>query len=160
MNNLRALNVLTILSNYINNLFNELIPTYLQEPIKDYDDYLTKIINCANETLKISTESKAKEITLIKENLKKEGLTIKDTIIIRNIVLNYLSNYLHQEKEKIRMVPSKSDSFGAPSFLFRKERFYVIFSQKSTYFCKKDKKVLFYLVLWRFWCTFAPSLYS
>ena len=101
MNNLRALNVLTILSNYINNLFNELIPTYLQEPIKDYDDYLTKIINCANETLKISTESKAKEITLIKENLKKEGLTIKDTIIIRNIVLNYLSNYLHQEKEKI-----------------------------------------------------------
>ena len=25
---------------------------------------------------------------------------------------------------------------------------------------KKDKKVLFYLVLWRFWCTFAPSLYS
>ena len=88
-------------SNYIKNLFNELIPTYLQEPIKDYDDYLTKIINCANEALKISTESKAKEITLIKENLKKEGLTIKDTIIIRNIVLNYLSNYLYQEKEKI-----------------------------------------------------------
>lgn len=25
---------------------------------------------------------------------------------------------------------------------------------------KKDKKVLFYLVLWRFWCTFAASLCS
>lgn len=89
------------LSDYIKNLFNELIPSYLQKPIKDYDDYLTRVIDCANKVLEVSTITKEKEIAIIKENLKHEGLIISNTIIIRNIVLNYLSNYLYQEKETI-----------------------------------------------------------
>lgn len=89
------------LYNYINKSFNELVPFYLSEPIKDYDDYLTKLINCANKVVEIVITTREKEIIAIKEELKNKGLTINDSIIIRNIVLNYLSNYLYQKKEII-----------------------------------------------------------
>lgn len=96
------------LFNYVQDLFNELIKKYLIPPISDYDDYLTKIINCANKVLEIAETSKEKEILIIKNNLEKEGLNINKIIIIRNIVLNYLSNYLFQEKEYIQeLKPSK-----------------------------------------------------
>lgn len=91
-----------LLSNYTNNTFNELLPNYLKTPIKDYDDYLTKLIECTNKVLEILENKEKEKIISIKENLKKEGLVVRENIIIRNIALNYLSNYLYKEKEYIQ----------------------------------------------------------
>ena len=49
--------------------------------------------------------SKEKEIKLIQESLKENNLEIAEKIIIRNIVLNYLSEYLYQEQDKIITLP-------------------------------------------------------
>ena len=96
------------LSKYIQNIFNELLPTYLVPPIINYDDYITKVINCAKKVLEIAEITKEKEISIIRDNLKNKGLTIDKKIIIRNLVLNYLSNYLYKEKESIKKLePSK-----------------------------------------------------
>lgn len=91
-----------LLSNYTNNIFNELLPNYLKNPIKDYDDYLTKLIECSNKVLEILENKEKEKIVSIKENLKKEGLVVGENIIRRNIVLNYLSNYLYKEKKYIQ----------------------------------------------------------
>ena len=52
-----------------------------------------------------NTKKVFKEIKLIQESLKENNLEIAEKIIIRNIVLNYLSEYLYQEQDKIITLP-------------------------------------------------------
>ena len=53
---------------------------------------------------------KITEIKLIQESLKENNLEIAEKIIIRNIVLNYLSEYLYQEQDKIITLPKTPSS--------------------------------------------------
>ncbi len=89
------------LSNNIKAIYNELEPLYINNKIKNYNEYLESLVLCANKVLEISTITKEKEIHIIKETLKEQGINIDTKIIIRNIVLNYLSNYLNKEKNSI-----------------------------------------------------------
>ena len=89
------------LSNNIKAIYNELEPLYINNKIKNYNEYLESLVLCANKVLEISTITKEKEIHIIKETLKEQGININTKIIIRNIVLNYLSNYLNKEKNNI-----------------------------------------------------------
>ena len=89
------------LSNNIKAIYNELEPLYINNKIKNYNEYLESLVLCANKVLEISTITKEKEIHIIKETLKEQGINIDTKIIIRNIVLNYLSNYLNKEKNNI-----------------------------------------------------------
>lgn len=91
--------------NYVRVLLNELIAKNAHTIFNSYDEYLENIISCANTALEIAKVNKEKEIKIIKEALKEEGLIIEEIVIIRNIVLNYLSNYLYAEKEKIITLP-------------------------------------------------------
>lgn len=98
-------NIYNKIYNYVESIFKEKISSNKNKIFKDYNEYLETLVFYANEALNIATSTQDKEITMLKEKLKEEGLEIEKEIIIRNIVLNYLSNYLYQEKEKIIKLP-------------------------------------------------------
>ena len=91
--------------NYVESIFKELTKDIKVQSFSNYDEFFETIIYYANEALKIATISKEKEIKLIQESLKENNLEIAEKIIIRNIVLNYLSEYLYQEQDKIITLP-------------------------------------------------------
>lgn len=94
--------------NYVESIFKELTKDIKVQSFSNYDEFFETIIYYANEALKIATISKEKEIKLIQESLKENNLEIAEKIIIRNIVLNYLSEYLYQEQDKIITLPKNS----------------------------------------------------
>ena len=96
--------------NYVESIFKELTKDIKVQSFSNYDEFFETIIYYANEALKIATISKEKEIKLIQESLKENNLEIAEKIIIRNIVLNYLSEYLYQEQDKIITLPKTPSS--------------------------------------------------
>ena len=96
--------------NYVESIFKELNKDIKVQSFSNYDEFFETIIYYANEALKIATISKEKEIKLIQESLKENNLEITEKIIIRNIVLNYLSEYLYQEQDKIITLPKTPSS--------------------------------------------------
>ena len=96
--------------NYVESIFKELTKDIKVQSFSNYDEFFETIIYYANEALKIATISKEKEIKLIQESLKENNLEITEKIIIRNIVLNYLSEYLYQEQDKIITLPKTPSS--------------------------------------------------
>ena len=96
--------------NYVESIFKELTKDIKVQSFSNDDRFFETIIYYANEALKIATISKEKEIKLIQESLKENNLEIAEKIIIRNIVLNYLSEYLYQEQDKIITLPKTPSS--------------------------------------------------
>ena len=91
--------------NYVESIFKELTKDIKVQSFSNYDEFFETIIYYANATI-----SKEKEIKLIQESLKENNLEIAEKIIIRNIVLNYLSEYLYQEQDKIITLPKTPSS--------------------------------------------------
>ena len=96
--------------NYVESIVKELTKDIKVQSFSNYDEFFETIIYYANEALKIATIPKEKEIKLIQESLKENNLEIAEKIIIRNIVLNYLSEYLYQEQDKIITLPKTPSS--------------------------------------------------
>lgn len=103
-------NIYNEIYNYVEAIFKELTKDIKVQSFSNYDEFFETIIYYANEALKIATISKEKEIKLIQESLKENNLEIAEKIIIRNIVLNYLSEYLYQEQDKIITLPKTPSS--------------------------------------------------
>ena len=68
--------------NYVESIFKELTKEIKIQSFSNYDEFFETIIYYASEALEIA-----------------------EKIIIRNIVLNYLSEYLYQEQDKIITLP-------------------------------------------------------
>ena len=84
----------------VETLFLELMSKYQIIDFKDYDNYFTILINCAKECLKIISKNRKKTISIMYKKLKEQEIKIEEHIIIRNIVLNYLSDYLNKDIER------------------------------------------------------------
>lgn len=91
--------------NYVKEVFKESLKNTFIQNSSNYNDYFELIITTANKVMQIVLQSKEKEIKLIQESLEYNNLKTTKNIIIRNIVLNYLTEYLSQEKEKIKTLP-------------------------------------------------------
>lgn len=94
-----------ILSSLAEEIFIELISKYDNYTFLDYDDYLTKILEIAKIVINILIENQQDKITKIKENLNQKNLIVENYVIVQNIVLNFLSTYLNEDKERIKKLP-------------------------------------------------------
>lgn len=87
---------------YVEMIFNENISKYNKIIFNDYNEYLDSIIDCTNKCIEILYQNQKNNIKEIQNIIKSENIKISDYIIIRNIVLNYLSAYLKNEKQNIK----------------------------------------------------------
>lgn len=88
---------------YIRIIFNKL----MQENISfiDYDNFLKIITLTVNKCIEITLKEKKYELQKLSNAIKEEGITIKINDIIFNITLNYLTEYLYNNKDKIKDIP-------------------------------------------------------
>lgn len=84
--------------NYIKNQFIKEETIYNQQI--NYDEYLTIITTQIQEIIKKAKTVKKEEIKTLQKSLANEGLVINEETIIKNIALNYLSEYLKEEEIK------------------------------------------------------------
>ena len=92
-----------ILHNYMNMIFNELLTT--KNDFIDYHDYYTFLITCLNKTIKVTMQNHLNFATEIKTSLENMGIHTSEYIIIRNIGLNILSEYLKNNVQIEQTMP-------------------------------------------------------
>lgn len=85
-------------------IFNNLMYKHTISNFKDYDEFLSKVIENIVTTINHLTKEKDK-ITTIRKILKEQKMIVSEELIVRNIVLNYLSKYLTQNQIKIEQLP-------------------------------------------------------
>lgn len=83
-------------------IYRELIQ---KKTFNDYDEFLTQISNCLRESLLILTENNKETIKSLNSYLKSKGIDKREDIIVKNILLNYLSSYLFDQQNKIINLP-------------------------------------------------------
>ena len=92
---------------YTKNLFNELLSFYPN--ITDYDNYLETIAEIIKRCKVLITNEKSKEIKELFKTLENEKIPLfnerQKEIAIYNIILNYLSEYLIENKDFIKELP-------------------------------------------------------
>ncbi len=94
------------LSPYYSELYNLVEAIFLDKvtsnkiPFKDYDEYLAFLVQTTNECIKLIKTNHL--VTNIQDVIKDEGAFAEELLIRRNLVLNYLSNYLNSNKETIK----------------------------------------------------------
>lgn len=69
-------------------------------PFKDYDEYLAYLVQTVNECIRLIKDNRL--VQNIGDLIKNEGGTTREIVIRRNIVLNYLTNYLNNDRENIK----------------------------------------------------------
>lgn len=92
------------LYNYIKILFNELINNY--KNITDYNNFFDIVVIVTNKCIKTIKEEKKKELEELFIELNNEEIPLykeeQKDIVIRNIMLNYISEYFNDKKEDIK----------------------------------------------------------
>lgn len=100
-------NAYIYLYQYVNKLFNELIAFYPN--ITDYNNYLETIAEIIKKCKILITKEKEKEIKELFKILESEKIPLynkkQKEIAIYNIILNYLSEYLINNKNYIKELP-------------------------------------------------------
>ena len=88
---------------YIRIIFNNL----MQENISfiDYNNFFEIIALTVNKCIEITLKEKKYELQKLSNIIKEEGITIKIYDITFNITLNYLTEYLYNNKDKIKDIP-------------------------------------------------------
>lgn len=94
-----------ILSTLSQNTFKEIISKYDNYSFIDYDEYLIKIIETTKIVIDILIKNEQDKINNINKRLKQNNLIVENYLIIYNIVLNYLSCYLNEDIERIKILP-------------------------------------------------------
>lgn len=96
------------LYNLAESLFIELVSQIKTMSFKDYDEYFEKLVEISNQVMKIIIDSNNIELLELTEKYRNLQLRIEKLHIIRNIVLNILSNFLNANKERIMHLPKSS----------------------------------------------------
>lgn len=91
------------LYNYTKILFNELMPNLLN--ITDYNNLWENITISGNKCIQIILKEKQKELQEIKNIPEVSQTHISEDTIARNITLNYLTEYLEENKNQINALP-------------------------------------------------------
>lgn len=91
------------LYNYTKILFNELMPNLLN--ITDYNNLWENITISGNKCIQIILKEKQKELQELKNLPEVSQTHIPEDTIARNITLNYLTEYLEENKNQINTLP-------------------------------------------------------
>lgn len=83
---------------YVEMIFNEYV--IKRNKYYNYDDYFTYLIKCVKKCIKLTEKNKNKKANTIKDILEEQGINTTNHLIIRNICINALSNYL---RENVKM---------------------------------------------------------
>ena len=86
------------LYNYIEVIFDELANN--KRVFNDYDEYFSHLIEVTKESINLALIIKKDIATIIKKNLVKQNIIVTEEIIIRNIAISILSNYLKKNIEQ------------------------------------------------------------
>ena len=65
-----------------------------------YDEYFSHLIEVTKESINLALIIKKDIATIIKKNLVKQNIIVTEEIIIRNIAISILSNYLKKNIEQ------------------------------------------------------------
>lgn len=71
----------------------------------DYDNYLTKIMETAANISALIEHNEQQKILTIQKKLKDNKINVENSLIIQNIILNYLTNYLQKDINRIKTLP-------------------------------------------------------
>lgn len=91
-----------VISKRTEELYSDLISTYINYPFKDYDEYLTVITKNVSTVMKIIADSEETRINKIVKFLDSKGMFVRREHIIQNFVLDYIAKYLVQDEERIK----------------------------------------------------------
>ncbi len=86
-------------------MFLERMDDYYNYQFEDYDEYFSTLTGNANLCTQKIIESEKQLLHNIILNLANYNLKISDEIVARNIVLNYLSQYLDSDAKRISSLP-------------------------------------------------------
>lgn len=86
-------------------MFLEKMDDYYNYPFEDYDEYFSTVTTNAYLCTQKITEREEQLLHNIVLNLANHNLNISDEIVARNIVLNYLSQYLDFDTQRISSLP-------------------------------------------------------
>lgn len=76
-----------------------------KETFDDYDEYLTQVSSCLKKSLSILKENNKETLASLCTYLQSRGISKKEDIILRNILLNYLSSYFFEYQSQIINLP-------------------------------------------------------
>ena len=87
-------------------LYLESMNKYYNHQFEDYDQYLTIITQNIKMVMELLSNNEDNKITEIEKYLRNNGMyNIKREQIIQNLVLNFVSEYLLQDEERIKQLP-------------------------------------------------------
>lgn len=89
-------------------LFIELLSQIKDMSFNDYDEYFEKLVEISNKVMKIIIDSNNIELLELTEKYTNLNLRIEKLHIIRNIVLNILSDFLEKDKKRIINLPKSN----------------------------------------------------
>lgn len=93
------------LSKIAGSMYEELMQKFRNYSFEDYDEYLSTVIDKASiciDHLLVSEEEKVKEIPSL---LREQHMLVDSSQVVRNIVLNYLANYLNKDRIRNTNLP-------------------------------------------------------
>lgn len=94
-----------VLSHIVKELFLNLISKYHNYSFTDYDEYLTIMLQNLKVVIHTIEEAEDKKITEISKYLEGKGMHVKKDLIVQNLVLNFLAEYLRQDEKRIKTLP-------------------------------------------------------
>lgn len=94
-----------IISKTSETLYQELISKYRNYYFKDYDDYLSIMVQNAKTLSEIIEKEEYKKVIEIAKYLESKGMHVKKELIIQNFALNTLAQHILQDEERIKTLP-------------------------------------------------------
>lgn len=94
-----------LLSHTVKELFLNLTSKYHNYPFKDYDEYLTIMLLNIKVVMNVIEKNEDKKITKISKYLESKGMHVEKDLIVQNLTLNFLAEYLMQDEERIKTLP-------------------------------------------------------
>ena len=88
---------------YVEMIFNEYI--IKKKYFYNYDDYFSYLIQCTKKCIKLTKKNKNKKANTIKDILEEQGINVTAYLIIRNICIDTLSNYLRDNAQREQNLP-------------------------------------------------------
>lgn len=88
---------------YVEIIFNEYL--IKRKQYCNYDDYFTYLIKCVKKCINLTEKNKNKEANTIKDILEEQEIYTTTNLIIRNICINTLSNYLRNNAQREQNIP-------------------------------------------------------
>lgn len=83
-------------------LYLEAMNKYTYHSFEDYDKYLTALTENVKKVMGLLSENEIEKIIKIEKYLQSNGMHITSEQIIQNLVLNFMSEYILQDEERIK----------------------------------------------------------